>query len=559
MNPSIHIPDDAETSKPKKTTLPDPFEGFPNIHGELKDDIFLDENYDMFHDATIKELTKKMSLREKEKAKAEAEHDELKKQLEKITKVNEEMKTVVKNHAKKINTLVDDVDDNAKLFKQLSAELSEVNVKYANMNETNQTLHKMLDELHEASANEIKVLKLEIEALRADKAVKDEQLNMLYTVMEHHLGNDVQAIYNNLEIQRVKERQAQREKKLADAATQKKKDLIIETQEAGGSSSQPEVDVEMVDVAVNVEVEHMEVDQDPSFVLVGEAVFRPYNLKDVIRMVKEEEKIVDEELERILEDVDNYDPSWDDFKDDEDDQGSTGMLIVTPSVQQSLDNFLNDEINEQEEDQHHESSSSGKQHSEQVFLTQPTVIYLNTPFEGEMEVSRSRAEMLDGLGLEDGNLKFDIEDEIPSSPEKEYELNYANEADNFDHVKVEEGSDISEEDTPFHYSGIDETFPTLAEMFKEQNEDELRRKVVKKITTKGIPQTVPQETLLEGKKNWFKVMPKERKFRRPLQYFTHNADISLGDILSWGYLEDLQVYAIRREHGVQYFEFLSDI
>ncbi|MFS7953667.1 hypothetical protein Hanom_Chr07g00621331 [Helianthus anomalus] len=54
-------------------------------------------------------------------------------------------------------------------------------------------------------------------------------------------------------------------------------------------------------------------------------------------------------------------------------------------------------------------------------------------------------------------------------------------------------------------------------------------------------------------------MPKERKFRRPLHYFTHNADLSLGDILSWGYLEDLQVYAIRREQDVQYFDFLSDI
>ncbi|MFS7996778.1 hypothetical protein Hanom_Chr12g01133831 [Helianthus anomalus] len=34
--------------------------------------------------------------------------------------------------------------------------------------------------------------------------------------------------------------------------------------------------------------------------------------------------------------------------------------------------------------------------------------------------------------------------------------------------------------------------------------------------------------------------PKERKFRRPLQYFTHNADLTLVDILSWGYLEDQQ-------------------
>ncbi|MFS8003053.1 hypothetical protein Hanom_Chr13g01209351 [Helianthus anomalus] len=343
---------------------------------------------------------------------------------------------------------------------------------------------------------------------------------MLYTVMENHLGINVQSIYNNLEIQRAEERRAQREKELAKAATQKKKELIVETQEAGGSSSQPEVDVEMVDAAVNVEDVHMDVDPQQSFVLVGKDVSRPYNLKDVIRMVKveqrkgnvraadvkflcwkKEEEKVDEELERILEDVDNYDPSWDDFQDDDDDQGSTGMLIVMASVQQSLDDFLNDEINEQEEDQHQESSSSGKQHTDQVFLTQPTVIYLNAPFEGEMKVLRSRAELLEELGLDDGKFKFDIEDEIPSSLEKEYEFKFAHEADNFDHVEVEECSDISEEDTMFHYSGIDETFPTLAEMFKEQNEDEIRRKVVEKITSEGIPQTVPKETLLEGRKN----------------------------------------------------------
>ncbi|MFS7977760.1 hypothetical protein Hanom_Chr10g00907771 [Helianthus anomalus] len=229
--------------------------------------------------------------------------------------------------------------------------------------------------------------------------------------------------------------------------------------------------------------------------------------------VVEDEKEVDEELRCILEDVDNYDPSWDNYKDNDEDQ---------------------------EEDQHQESSSSGKQQADQVFLTQPTIIYLNAPFKGEMEVPRSRAEMLEELGLDDGKFKFDIEDKIPSSPEKEYEFKYVNEAGHFDHVEVEDCSDSFEEDTVFHYSGVDDTFPTLAEMFKEQNEDEVRRKVVQKISTEGIPRTIPRETLAEERKKRFKMMPKERKFRRPLQYFTHNADLSWGDILSWGYLKDLQ-------------------
>ncbi|XP_022019683.1 glutamic acid-rich protein-like [Helianthus annuus] len=466
-SPPPKNPEVAESSKPKKTVLPDLFEGFPNIQ---------------------------------EKEKAEAEHDELKKQLE-----------------------------------ELSKRFSDLHVKNKKLNEINQTLNQLLSELHEASTNEFKAMKLEMEAVRADKTVKDEQLNMLYTVIEQHLGINVQSIYNNLEIQRVEEQRAQREKDLAEDATKKKKELIVETQEAGGSSSQ--ADVEMVDAEV-----------DPKgFVLVGDSTPLSYNFDDIIRLVKveqrkrkvkepkvlllrwkeeekvvEEEEEVDEELEDMLDAVDNYDPSWDDFidKEDDDDQGSTGLLIVNPSVQQKIDDFLNDEINEQEEDQHQESSSSGKQHADQVFLTQPTVIFLNAPFKGELEVPRSRAEMLEELGLGDGKFKFDIEDEILSSPEKEYEFKYAHEADNYNDVIVEDGSDSSEDDTVFHYSGVDETFPTLAEMFKEQNEEEIRRKIVEKITTEGIPQTVPRETLAKERKKWFKMMPKERKYRRLLQYFT---------------------------------------
>ncbi|MFS7954368.1 hypothetical protein Hanom_Chr07g00629471 [Helianthus anomalus] len=489
-----HVKKDAddESSRPKKTVLPDLFEGFPNIQGEYKDDILFGEEFDMFHDATVKDLKKKISLLEKEKEKAEAEHDELKKQLEELSKVNEEIKSVMIKHAKKIKNMEGDVDDNAKLFEQLSMEITDLHLKNKKLNEINQTLYQLISELHEASANEFKAMKLEMEALRADKAVKNEQLNMLYTVMEHHLGIDVQSIYNNIEIKRVEERRAQREKELAEAATQRRKEVIIETQEAGGSSSQP--DIEMVDA---------EVDQAQGFVLIGEATLPSYSFDDIIRLVqveqrkrkekepkvmllqwKEEEKVVeeeekeDEELEDVLDVIDNYDPSWDDLidKDDDDDQGSTGLLIVNPSVQQKIDDFMNDEINEQEEDQQQESSSSGKKHADQVFLTQPTVIYLNAPVEGEIEVPRSRAKMLEELGLDDRKFKFDIEDEIHSSPEKEYEFKYAHEVDKYNDVIVEEGSDSSDEETVFQYSGVDETFPSLDEMFKEQNEDEVRRK-----------------------------------------------------------------------------------
>ncbi|MFS7996974.1 hypothetical protein Hanom_Chr12g01136251 [Helianthus anomalus] len=148
--------------------------------------------------------------------------------------------------------------------------------------------------------------------------------------------------------------------------------------------------------------------------------------------------------------------------------------------------------------------------------------------------------MLEELGMDDEHMKFDIEDEIPPSPEREYSFKFVNEADNFKDVIIEEGSDVSDEDTPFHYSGVDDTFPTFNELFKSHNEENVRRKVVEWISTEGIPEIVPQEKLLEGRKKWFNVMLKERKYKRPLQYFTDHPEKSLGDILYWGYLEDLQ-------------------
>ncbi|MFS8024345.1 hypothetical protein Hanom_Chr16g01462151 [Helianthus anomalus] len=210
---------------------------------------------------------------------------------------------------------------------------------------------------------------------------------------------------------------------------------------------------------------------------------------------EEKKKEKEAELEPLFDDIDNYDHNND--NDDDDDQGATGLLVVKPTTHHTLNDFLNDKLNEQQEDQHHEASSSGKQHaSNQVFLTQPKVIYLHASFEGALEVDRKRESMLEELGMDDGHMKFDIEDEITPSPDREYTFKFANEADNFKDMIIEEGSDVSDEDTPFHYS-------CAASVFHRSS--------------------------------------------------------SLGDILSWSYLEDLQVYDIQREHGVQYFEFLSDI
>ncbi|MFS7926829.1 hypothetical protein Hanom_Chr04g00301721 [Helianthus anomalus] len=155
----------------------------------------------------------------------------------------------------------------------------------------------------------MKEMKLEMEAMKADKAMKDEQLTMLYTVMESHLGIDVHSVCNNIEIKKAEERRIKRERRLAEEATQRKKDVIVETQEAGGSSSQ--ADVDMVDV---------EADHDQSFVL-GNSTPLSYKYEDIVRRVqvaqrkkkskehkvlllrwKEEEKVVVEEEKEEEED-----------------------------------------------------------------------------------------------------------------------------------------------------------------------------------------------------------------------------------------------------------------
>ncbi|MFS7904015.1 hypothetical protein Hanom_Chr01g00030911 [Helianthus anomalus] len=356
----------------------------------------------------------------------------------------------------------------------------------------------------------MKAMKLEMKAMKADKVMKDEQLYMLYYVIESHLNIDIHAAFNEIEVKRAEECRIERERRLAEEATRKNKGVIEETQEAGGSSSQ--VDVEMVEAEVVPQgfmlarevlmlkwKDEEEVEEESQkFILIG----KPSSARKARGVIVESDSDIE-----ILGDEDENDKSDkkgdkdDKDNDDDNDQGASGLLIVNPNVEQRIEDYLNDEINEQADDQHQEASSSGKQQADQ-------------------------------LGLEDGKFKFDIEDEIPQSPEREFEFRYAQEVDDYNDVIVEDASDSSDEETDFHYSGVDETFPSLAKMFKDRNEDEIRRKIVEKITTEGVPKTIPRENLAEERKKMFKVMPKERKSLRALQYFTHDKNISWGDILS---------------------------
>ncbi|MFS7978129.1 hypothetical protein Hanom_Chr10g00912001 [Helianthus anomalus] len=99
------------------------------------------------------------------------------------------------------------------------------------MDESHKILMEVVGNLHTSTSNENEILKKEVEALRADKEIKDEQLNMLYIVIENKLGINVQAVYDEIEIQRVEARRREREKRLAEevvkALEDKKKGPLV--------------------------------------------------------------------------------------------------------------------------------------------------------------------------------------------------------------------------------------------------------------------------------------------------------------------------------------------
>ncbi|MFS7960753.1 hypothetical protein Hanom_Chr08g00706721 [Helianthus anomalus] len=86
----------------------------------------------------------------KEKAKVEAERDALKKHIEELMKVSDEIRMVLIDQEEKLNKMEDHVEDNTKLFDAMQEEISDMDKKLAKMNDLNQTLNQLISELHEA-------------------------------------------------------------------------------------------------------------------------------------------------------------------------------------------------------------------------------------------------------------------------------------------------------------------------------------------------------------------------------------------------------------------------
>ncbi|XP_022014500.1 uncharacterized protein LOC110913997 [Helianthus annuus] len=238
--------------------------------------------------------------------------------------------------------------------------------------------------------------------------------------------------------------------------------------------------------------------------------------------------------------------------DDDDAQGGTGIKVTEQSSQRNVDDFLNDTVNEEiggaQGKREHGDDQNVDQVEKLILRIEPHVE------EGEIRHTYTLDEVLKMFNVKEDDFKFDFEEELNAfdiNQQRDYEYNYVEDADVYDRVEVKDCTDdeSEKEDTS--------QLPTLMEFFTKANRDELRRKVAEILKDKNFDGTT-KDPLKEERKKWFKES-NERNFKRPLKYYQRDRSISLGDIISWGFLPQVNAYAIRRECGVQYFEKLHDI
>ncbi|KAF5777894.1 hypothetical protein HanRHA438_Chr12g0551971 [Helianthus annuus] len=233
----LHIPQDIpESSNQKDTSFCCDFDDLGTATGIFTEDLPEGES-DMFNDKAVKELVQKVNNLEKEKAKTELERDILKKQVDLLMKGHDQLREELMQQNEEVNKARNEAEDNSKLFDLLAAEITDLCLKIKQLEEVNQTLNQLLSEMSEPTSNEMKAMKLEMEAMKADKVMKDQQLQMLTAVVESHLKMNIHAAFEEIDVIQTNERRMERERRLAEEATQKNKGVAEEVEVVDGSSS----------------------------------------------------------------------------------------------------------------------------------------------------------------------------------------------------------------------------------------------------------------------------------------------------------------------------------
>ncbi|MFS7912289.1 hypothetical protein Hanom_Chr02g00128281 [Helianthus anomalus] len=213
-----------------------------------------------------------------------------------------------------------------------------------------------------------------------------------------------------------------------------------------------------------------------------------------------------------------------------------GIKVTEASSEEKIDEYLHDDANEEPENAEGEGElDDTEKNDENVDHVSRLILRLeHSVEEGEIMHTYTLAEIIKMTHVDENELKFDFEEELKKfdiNQQREYKYKYVEDADNYDKVEVEDCSDEEQ----FESIHVDTSnFPTLAEFFSQANEDELRRKVTESVKSKSFHEMSKDEQREERKK-WFR-KDSERKFKRPLKFHKRDREVSLGDIISWGFL-----------------------
>ncbi|XP_022003910.1 uncharacterized protein LOC110901387 [Helianthus annuus] len=387
--------------------------------------------------------------------------------------------------------------DNKQLLKKIDSDQSEIDI-----------LKVRVAELEEEKARrdeQNEYFKLKNKELETAKAFRDHEFYMLNKVVESMLGMSVEQRFEELQVEELRaEHQAKIDEQMKDKG-----------KGTEGSSAVTERSIVPSMVVENPE---------PISAISG---------------LFEEDTLLDE----LIDD------------DDDDAQGGTGVKVSEASTEKTVDDLMNDSVNEESRGADRQGESGDAQNVQQA---QKLILRLDTyREEGDHFRTYTLKAIKEMTHMVNPDFKFDFEEELDAEFEEElnafdinqqpkYEYRYVEEADMYDRVEVKDWTDdesVSEDTSQL---------PTLMEVFTEENRDKLRRKVAEILKDVNFDGT-PKDMAKEERKKWSKESH-ERKFKRPLKYYQRDRSVSLGDIIRWGFLPQINAYAIRRECGVQYFE-----
>ncbi|XP_021974572.1 FK506-binding protein 5-like [Helianthus annuus] len=381
-----------------------------------------------------------------------------------------------------------------------------------------------------------KYFEMKNKELEAAKELKEHEFYMLNKVVENMLGTSIEQRFKEIQVEEFRaKRQAEIDEQMKDKGK-------------GAKSSVAAVERSIVPSIVI---------ENPVPISSVSAIFEePVTLEDLAANEDEEDNEEDDDEESDEEEGDDQEDDNDEKvfsasshgsdNDDDDAHGGMGIKVTEASNKRTVDDFLNDSVNEESGGAEGKGESGDNQNVKHV---EKLIMRLETDIEeGEHRHTYSLEEIKEMTRMVDPDFKFDFEEELNAfdiDHQPEYEYKYVEDADIYDRVEVEDCTDdesVSEDTSQYL---------TLMEFFTEENRDELRRKVTEILKDKNFDGT-PKDMQKEERQKWFKDSH-ERKFKRPLKFYQRDRSISLG------FLPHVNAYAIRREFGVQYFERLYDI